>query len=360
MSSQLTPAFEVAVNAVKLPPAVVARVTSILVTHEPDSLDHFTLSVANEFPALPFTHGSDAGLFREGNAVTIKLGYVDALEQLFDGEVTRVTARFSDDAMPSVTIEGHSRLHRLRTATSTRTFQQATDGDIVRRIAQDNGLRAKVDPTPTTHPYVIQVNQSDFHFLLERARRLRFELLVDGKTLIFRRPADGKPKACTLVWGDTQRVSAASRTFALTQLQVTLDATQPVGAMTVHGMHPTKREAIVGRGAGGDEVDRNGATGASVAGKAFGRREAAVVDLPVASQAEADEIAKALFNERTLRLVSGSGACVGTPAVRAGAVVELGGIGPRFSGAYLVTQSTHELGPGGYRTRFSVRRGATG
>ncbi len=361
MSDKLAPAFEVAVNAIKLAPAVAARVTSIVVTHEPDSLDHFTLAVANEFPALPFTHGDHATLFREGNAVTIKLGYVDALTQVFDGKVTRVRARFGDQTMSTVTIEGHTRLHRLRTATSTRTYQQVSDGDIVRRIARENGLQAAVDPTPTTHEYVVQVNQTDFDFLLERARRIRFELLVEGRKLIFRKPADGKPKSCTLLWGDTQRLSTAAKTFALTQLEVTLDATTPVAALTVHGMHPTKRAPIVGRGAGGDEVDRNGSTGASVARTAFGRAaEAAVVDLPVASQAEADEIAKALFNERTLRLVGGSGACVGAPAVRAGAVVEIGGIGPRFSGGYYVTQSTHELAGNGYTTRFSVRRGVAG
>jgi phage protein D len=358
----LAPTFEVALNGVRLAPEVAAAVTSVVVTHEPDSLDHFTLSVANEFPELPFTHGGNAGLFDEGNSVTIKLGYVDALEQVFDGEVTRVTPDFPEQETPTITIEGHSRLHWLRGATRTRTFQDVKDSDIASQIAGEAGLQADVEATTTTHPYVMQVNQSDFDFLLERARRIRYTLLVQGKTLVFRKPADGKPKTYTLIWGDPQRAfEPDQQTLPLLRFRPTLDATAPAATVTVRGQDPSTREAIVGTGTGGDEDDQSGTSGAQVAKKAFTRpNDAAVVDLPVVSQAEADEIAKALFNHRTLRLVTGTGACIGMPAVRAGIVMELDGLGPRFGGAYLVTRSTHRLDDTGYQTSFSVRRGAVG
>ena len=89
-STSSRPRSSVAVNGVMLAPAVANAVTSVVVTHEPDSLDHFTLSVANEFPDLPFTHGDQADLFQEGNSVTIKLGYATRWRAVFDGQVTRV------------------------------------------------------------------------------------------------------------------------------------------------------------------------------------------------------------------------------------------------------------------------------
>jgi phage protein D len=358
----LSPAFEFAMNGTRLAPAVANAVTSVVVTHEPDSLDHFTFSVANEFPDLPFTHGAQAHLFREGNSVTIKLGYRDALEEVFDGEVTRVSPTFPEQDTPTVTIEGHSRLHWLRGATKTRTFINVTDSDIARQIAGEAGLQAQVDSTPTKHPFVMQVNQSDFDFLLERARRIRHEVVVQGKTLLFRKPADGKPKTYTLLWGDPQRgFDPDHDTLPLSRFEPTLDATAPATAVTVQGQDPSTRNPIAGKGTDRDAADTSGTSGAAVAKKAFARaRDAAVVHLPVASQAEADEIAKAFFNERMLHLVTGRGACIGMPKIRAGEVVELGGIGPRFSGAYFVTRSTHRLDDAGYETSFTVRRGVVG
>ena len=37
-------------------------------------------------------------------------------------------------------------------------------------------------------------------------------------------------------------------------------------------------------------------------------------------------------------------------------VVELGGMGVRFSGRYFVTGTTHTIGDGGYTTQFECRR----
>lgn len=356
----LSPDFQVLVNGVRLPDNV--GVISVVVTHEPDSLDHFTLTVANEFPDLPFTDGNRTSLFQEGNAVTIKLGYRDALVQVFDGEVTRVTLNYPEKDSPTVTIVGHSRLHWLRGATKTKTFLNVTDSDIAQQIAGGAGLQAQVDATSTKHPFVMQVNQTDFDFLLERARRIRYEVLVEGKTLLFRKPADGKPKTYTLIWADpAAAIKPEDDKLPLTRFELTLDATAPATAVKVLGQNPSTRDPIAGNGKAGDEADSSGTSGAAIAKKAFTKaRDATVVDLPVASQAEADEIAKALFNERVLQLVTGRGACIGMPKIRAGEVVELGGLGRRYSGAYFVTQSTHRMDASGYQTTFTVRRGAVG
>jgi phage protein D len=356
----VAPAFDIRIDGSRTPPDVARAVTSIVVTHEEDSLDHFAITLANEFPEMPFTHGEHRRLLRAGSAVTIKLGYVDALEQVFDGEVTRLNPAFTDEGTTTLTVEGHSRLHRLRGATRTRTFQNATDSDIATQIANQSGLRPSVDATRTRHPYVIQMNQTDFDFLLERARRIGYGLRVEGETLVFGTPGNGGTTACTLVWG-TSRDAFAPRTLPLRQFRPTLDATAPVTAITVRGQDAITRDAVAGRGASGDEIDRSGTSAAAVARQAFGgAREASVVDLPVASLAEADEIAKALFNARTLGLITGSGACVGAPAIRAGSTVKLEGLGDAFSGRYEVTQSTHTLDDSGYSTSFNVRRGAIG
>jgi phage protein D len=51
---------------------------------------------------------------------------------------------------------------------------------------------------------------------------------------------------------------------------------------------------------------------------------------------------------------------MGNPGIGAGTVVELLGLGRRFSGLYYVTACTHAISARrGYSTTFTVRRSAT-
>jgi phage protein D len=87
-------------------------------------------------------------------------------------------------------------------------------------------------------------------------------------------------------------------------------------------------------------------------------RQTVCVDMPVASQQEADQLAQAIYNEHLLDFITGTGSAIGLPQLRAGTVLELTGLGPRFSGLYYLSQTTHSLNDSGYQTRFSVKRNA--
>jgi phage protein D len=54
--------------------------------------------------------------------------------------------------------------------------------------------------------------------------------------------------------------------------------------------------------------------------------------------------------------LTGSGTTIGNPAIRAGMVIGLDGVGDQFGGLYRVTQATHTIDNGGYRTAFEVRK----
>ncbi|HEY1370510.1 MAG TPA: hypothetical protein VGF23_25495 [Gaiellaceae bacterium] len=357
----LAPDFSVIVDGVPLPMRAEAVIGLLEVVHEPDTLDHFALVFANDFPDLRWTHSGDT-LFKEGGAVEISLGYVDALEPVFSGEITGVTAEFPERGTPSIRVVGHTRMHRLQGSLKTKTFLDVTDAQVAQTVGKAAGLTVRADPTPTRHPYLIQYNQTDLDFLLDRARRIHFEVIVDDKTLFFRKANDSAQKVTTLVWGDPQSVSLRNKIFPLRSFTTTLSTLRQVSRVTVRSLDPMTREPIVGQAATGSEVSMMGGTtsGPSIARSAFGDVEDTVVTPPAASREEADQLAKAIYNDRALRFVSGRGTAVGAPALRAGTVTELRGLGSRFDGLYYVTESTQRFGDNGYETTFSVRRNAVG
>jgi phage protein D len=342
------PAFRIKVGGQGLEPAQERSVSELTVTQELGTSDYFSVLLTSPYPELPWTHGKDAMLFKPGVTVAIEMGYVDNTKAMISGEVTGLTASFPSDGASTLRVEGHSRLHRLDGTRQTRTFQDVTDSEIVEKIAQLAGLTAKADTTRLKYPYVIQNNQTDLEFLRERAESLDFELLVDDRTLIFRKSKAGSAKSIALKWGQSLR-----------RFQPSLNSLQPLTAVTVRGYDPKTKQPIVGQaGAGSEETVMGQQSGAKLVSAAFGARQDFVVDRQPSSQAEAEQCAKAIYNQRMMELITGSGVSIGDPALRAGTVVDIAGLGNNFSGLYYVVRATHTIGIGGYETQFSVRKNA--
>src|SRR5271170_2317490 len=130
MSNYFAPAFRIEVNGSRLAADISENIQDVQIVSKPDTLDTFSFTVVNAQPRLRWTHTRDADLFKEGNSVIIKLGYVGQLQSMIEGEITQIKPVFPESEMPTVAIEGHTRLHRLQGDNKTRTFQKMTDKQI--------------------------------------------------------------------------------------------------------------------------------------------------------------------------------------------------------------------------------------
>jgi uncharacterized protein len=360
MSKYYAPAFRVEVNGIRLAADISKNIQEIHVTSKPDTLDTFSFTVVNSLPHLRWTHTSDADLFKEGSAVKISMGYVDDLSAIIEGEITQIRPSFPQTGIPTVAIEGYTRLHRLQGNQRTRTFQQTSDKQIAEKIAEEAGLEAEVEDAGTQYEYVMQGNQSDLAFLRDRASRIHFELLVEGKKLIFRKARENSSRTYTLLWAQAQRSFASTaNTLPLKSFTPELDTMQPVNQTEYRSYDPASKKAFVSRASVSDQTSNMGgkAKGADVWMNAFQRPRSFVhVTTPFTSQAEGDQLSKAKFNESAMNLVKGTAETIGIPELRSGQVVELAGLGPRFSGMYYVDEATHSIDNNGYSTHFTVKR----
>jgi uncharacterized protein len=362
MADYFAPAFFVQVNGTALSADVSCNVENISIVTATNTLDNLSFTIVNTYPEMRWTHTSDADLFKEGNSVVVGLGYVDDLESLFDGEITKVSPTFPSSGVPTVAIEGQSRLHWLQRGKNTRSFQQTTDKQIVEKIAQDNGLEPQVEDPGVTYDYVMQPNQTDLEFLRARAARIHYEVFVHAKKLFFRKMNEDDQEIYTLVWGHTQAGLSAPNTFPLVEFTPTIDARQPAPSTQVRGYDPKTKQPIVAN-AGPD--DQNGTMGGTVKGgnvwqNAYQKqRDHVIVTVPVQSQDEADQRAKAHYNNLAIGTITGNGSTIGLPALRSGKVIKLDGLGDRFNGLYYLDQVTHTLDESGYKTSFTAKRNAT-
>jgi uncharacterized protein involved in type VI secretion and phage assembly len=289
----------------------------------------------------------DGDTFRPG--AEIKLSADDPAGRrsvLVVGEVTALEPLLEQQNMVLV-VRGYDRSHRLHRGSKTRTFIKESDDGIASQIARENGLRADVEPAGERHEYVIQDNQSDMEFLRARAARVGFQVVVDDRTLKFKRADSSPPAAPAQEWGLTL---LSFRTRITTAAQPT--------EVHVRGWDPKAKKAIVGKAQRPAQPSQIGESrsGGTLGEEAFGSPSVVTItDRPVRTQGEADKMAQSILNQLSGDYLAAEGVSLGNPGLRAGAQVEIKNIGRRLSGKYFVTAARHEYtAQTGYTTTFFV------
>jgi phage protein D len=345
------PERRILINDVEIAAGLSVDILEIMVAQYVEGGDRFEMLLN----ALDSTNAQlkwiDDQQFQPGNKVEIQVGYTGQLETLIAGEITALESRFADDQAAKVCVQGFDRLHRLRRGRKTRAFYEVKDSQIAEQIATGMGLQPEVEDSQVVHPYVLQANLSDIDFLAGRAKRIRYEVIVLDKKLIFRRAANHLGETVVLEYMKDLKWFAAR-----------LSTVRQVSEVSVRGWNPRSKEGILAVARAGDETTRmkGSVIGPAIGESAFGKTASATVDIPVESQAEADQIAKARFNDMAIELIHGEGEAVGNTALRAGITIELKGVGSRFGGSYYVQKAEHRISPSsGYVTRFEVRRNAS-
>ena len=368
-TSYYAPNFRVEVEGRELDPESHGDVLEVKVTSDVKNLTSFDLTVNNWDDRKLFFKYSDTQTFDVGNRVVVHMGYADELQVMAAGLITALTPHFPETGPPTLGVTGVDRLVRLRDRQpkdqDVRFWENKQDWQIATDIAQRNGLEIVTTQEGPTHETVVQKNQDDACFLMERAARIDFECYVHmdpltlRDTLYFVKPRDGRQGTPSNIyvfeWGKT-----------LVNFHPTLSVGRQVSRVTVRGWDPRTKQPISYTADPATDLpppppqQAAGTTGPKVAQERLGDKEEVIVDQPVASLQEARELAMSRLRERAYGFLNGTAQVIGLPNLRAGDNVELRGVGRRFSGTYYVHKVTHTMGANGYQTQFEVRTTADG
>jgi phage protein D len=349
-----------------------------------DKIDSFNLTVMNWDPEARTFKYSDAHTFDPGQEVELFMGYYrngnDELRSMLIGSISTLSPNFPASGGPTLTVTGLNLFDRFRKSQMTRPFLKATDTEIaqvlVQKITEELNqdasimpkLQFQIDPDDVRNnkkkekplDYLLVNNQYPIYFLMERARRIGYELTLEdistGLVTFGYGPTSGvKNPTYVLEWGKT-----------LISLQPNLQMTNQVSQVTVKGWNPgdkAKFEATITRAqlaAKAPGIVNPSDLGVQDAGMA--QKGEIVVNRPIQSQDEANDLAQNTLVQIGQTLVEAKGKTIGLPDLRAGVKVQIKGLGARFSGppggtpfSYLITATTHTIGESGYTTDFTAR-----
>ncbi|GHF00198.1 hypothetical protein E5082_09635 [Streptomyces griseoluteus] len=333
------PRFEVRVAGLTMASDVADRILSLTVETSLDLAGSFSFVLRN-----PDNRLLDSPLLDLGKTVEIHLGYGNALEPAFLGEIAAVEPSFPQSGTPTVQVSGYDKSYRMRHSQPEPTeYKFLNDSLIAARIAVENGLVPVVDPTPGVREKVPQV-EGDMAFLKSLAQRYFFDVYVEWDRLHFQFP---RPQTAVhvLEWGRNlssfaPRISASG----VAGLQAVRGYNQEL-AQTVHAM------ALAADLDPGDLVERLGSSAAELLTSLVrkGIRKHALEN-PL----DAKVLAESLLAELLAGMYEGSGSCVGVPVLAAGRYLEIRGVGKRFSGTYRLRKVTHRIDDSGFTTEFTI------
>ncbi len=369
------PQFQVKIGGRDLPEQVIRDVLEVKYRDDVEKIDSFELRLNNwdaEQQTPKYEPPSSAerqnvfdpgGLTDPVKKVEVRMGYLGNLRLMLTGEITTIEPDFPASGGLTLSLRGLNVLHRFRAEQHSFAWEKKTDSEIaedlgkrpVKKGKPGLGIKVRTEPLDSEpeEPYVFMDNRYDIVFLLNRARRHGYEVVLredeEGDEYLFFGPSEsrGEPPAPYLLeWGKS-----------LISFRPTLTTAKQVSEVIVRGWDRRNNRKIEGKATWQDLVPKGPERERmKVLAKAFGNRREIVTDRPVHTKGQAKAMAKDILRDRLKGMVKASGATVGLPDLRAGRRVQVVNLGPRFDGEYYVTKTTHTLGDGGYRTEFEARR----
>jgi phage protein D len=378
------PRFEVYINGQKLKSNIINDILQVTYKDSINDIDSFSIEINNwdaekrTFKFAPPQQGF-AGVFDPGKKIEIWMGYYNNPRRMMRGEITGLEPNYPESGASTLSVHGLNELHRLRTEQHTYSWENTgkTDTDIAKDVCDrpvkkgQIGLGLDIDTKPdvpeSADATVFMNNEYDIVFLLERARRHGYDVYLedeDATKLFFGRKTNAADAPTyQLEWGKS-----------LISFRPTLTTSNQVGAVTVRGWDRKANKAIevtytlqqLWKDQKKSQTEIAHLTKIS---QAYGNRTLVITDKPAHTKDEAKKLAKAALTKKNNKLIVASANTVGLPDLRSGCSVEILGFGAQtdasgnpqgassdFDGEYFVTDSTHTIGGGGYRTEFSARR----
>jgi phage protein D len=279
-----------------------------------------------------------------GAAITIYSGDALSPQEIFRGKITGLEADFSTSAPPELVVLAEDLFQQARMARRTVTHENVTIAQLANELASALGLTPIVTGLRDNIGTQVQLNESDLAFFRRVLARYDADMQVVGTELHISPRQDVRRGTVTLeMYGQLLRA------------RVTADLAHQVTEVTVSGWDPLQGQAVQGSSTGAHLGPGSGKSGAHILQDAIAARPEHIGHLAASTDAEAQAMAEAAFDQRARRFVTVDATAEGNPALRVGTHVELQGLGPRFDNTYYIVEACHRWDlTRGYETDFQA------
>jgi Rhs element Vgr protein len=281
---------------------------------------------------------SDTDDFKPGNGIRIAAGYKDDEQTIFEGVVVKHNLKITGDNYSRLNIECRDAAMAMAIGRKNANFIDSTDSDIFSKlVANYSGLSIAAGTTTTTHKEIVQYYCSDWDFLISRAEINGFVVIVDDGAVSVDAP-DVSAAVLKVTYGQD-----------LMEFHAEIDARNQYTEVSGVCWDPSTLE-VVKEAAAIQTLNDQGNFSATDLAEVSGLDS---FRLQTSANMEASALqdwAKSQQLKSSLAKITGRMKFQGSANAKVGSIIELAGVGDRFSGDVFVSAVRHSIEGGDWLT----------
>lgn len=369
------PAFRIKLDGQDTDKEVIADVLEVNFTDDLENIDSFEF-VLHDWDSIGlrpkysspwdengsflklFPGGPDVPNFEPGAKVALHFGYLEDgdLPLIMEGEVVSLTPAFPASGTPTCRVRALDAFQRGLQKVLVEGSYTGTPKGIVDTLATENAIAiewATLDEEGEEEE--VEIEGILYDEIKTRAEAYGLKMMTipgDPPTLYLAAPADDNaPPVAEFVWGRTL-ISFSPVLSAKSQVsEIVVRATNPDADDDDQAIEVVKTWSDIGL----SPTALGPAGQADIETAVDGIREI-IKPEDVHTPDAAARAALAHLRELAATLITGSGASIGLPELRAGQTIEIKDMGARFNGVWRLTQTSHAIAGAGYTTNFQCRK----
>ena len=338
----LVPMFIIYADGARLDTEHEGAVRRIRVSDRLDGIGRCVIEFGHPAAAL-----LEKGAIVPESAVDVHLGYKDECGKVFGGEVTGLEYGYSEHCGEYLRVTVSGRLHRLRNAVRSMSYERKTAGGFVTEMLDRYGLKADVEDFGPEREVSVHHLESDWDVLIEHAKRYGRSVYEQDGTVYIKNEITVSQEDIVLEFGKSMISFRVKECLAA-----------QISKCTYTGWNMTKAEEITGSAEVGEvPVKAGGGTSWSDEARILPGMWESVIDSQGVTDAE-DARNRALgeLQNASMEWQRAEVRCEGDHRIRPGMRVTLKYVGERFSGEYVAERVEHEFGIDGFITEVHLRR----
>ncbi len=309
---------------------------SLAVTHEVNRIPSATLVLSDGEAAKETFEISDKNEFIPGKNIEIKAGYRSTEKRIFKGVVIRHSIKVRKNGSFLI-IDCKAPSVKMTVGTKNKYFIQQKDSEIIEALIRQNGFQSQVEATSVTHKEIVQIDMTDWDFMLMRADMAGKLVFVEDGKITVAKPNFNQEPVQTVVFGSS-----------LLELDAEIDARLQSENVKGVSWDATNQELteVEGKKALANKLGNLKEDDlAQVMGAEPKIQHGGDVERP-----ELQTWADTARQKAQMAKVKGRAKFQGTEKAKPGVVVRLQGIGNRFKGDAYITGVRHSIADGNWET----------
>ncbi len=318
--------FSIKVNGQALSDAV--GILEIVVTNLVNAIPKARVVVMDGSAAAQNFELSNGTDFIPGAEIEIAAGYNGENEVIFSGLIISQTIK-ANESGSQMEIECRDKAVKLTAGRKNKIWENTSDADAITDLAGQNGITADIDGLDLQHKQLVQFNCSNWDFIVTRAELNSALIITEAGKLSIALPDAGQEITATYTYGSE-----------IYDFEAQMDARTQYPQVITKNWNYTSQEVKEETSTAKSLPQQGNISGDDLSGVLGWEDNSLYHSGNVAEQESAEWASAQLFRSRLNRLI-GNFRVQGDHKLKPGIIVELLGIGERFSGKCWVTGVIH-------------------